>query len=286
MSSTSTSWTVDTNTDSSVASAPSWTVDTNTDSSVASSPTWKIEANTSAYSELSTYSVLFDGSDDYIAIGSVLGMDDTDDPFSISFWIKFNSMDHAKPAWRGAVGTNNPNIGFLFSPSGASGSLRLVVGKYGVGEIKKQYDIDYSTGVWYHFVGTYDGSGGDATSAAGLEVYQNSNKLTADSTSATTGTITSINSGYNWVISAEQDSGRVNGYMDEFAIWGSVISQGNVNSLYNNGKQADASNIASSSLKCYYKLEEGTGTTATDSSGQGNNGTLTNDPIWVEETPY
>ncbi len=36
-----------------------------------------------------------------------------------------------------------------------------------------------------------------------------------------------------------------------------------------------------SSLVGWWKLDDGSGTTAKDSSGQGHNGTLTNGPIWT-----
>src|SRR5439155_12187098 len=39
--------------------------------------------------------------------------------------------------------------------------------------------------------------------------------------------------------------------------------------------------ITSSGLVAYWKFDEGTGTTAADSSGNGNTGTLTNGPVWT-----
>ncbi|MFH1430970.1 MAG: hypothetical protein ABIG37_00690, partial [Nanoarchaeota archaeon] len=38
---------------------------------------------------------------------------------------------------------------------------------------------------------------------------------------------------------------------------------------------------ADNNLVAYYNFDEGTGTTASDSSGNGNTGTLVNNPIWV-----
>jgi len=45
---------------------------------------------------------------------------------------------------------------------------------------------------------------------------------------------------------------------------------------------AEASASFSSNLVAYWKFDEGTGTTAKDSSGNGNTGTLTNGPLWTQ----
>src|SRR5262249_48643260 len=48
---------------------------------------------------------------------------------------------------------------------------------------------------------------------------------------------------------------------------------------------AFASQIAADSLVGYWKFDEGSGTSATDSSGDGNTGTLTNGPTYSTDVP-
>ena len=70
-----------------------------------------------------------------------------------------------------------------------------------------------------------------------------------------------------------------------------------VTSTYNNGKPNDLRNDNriyyyndyDSSLVGYWRFEEGSGTTVSDLSGNGNDGTLTTNntglPIWSDDTP-
>ena len=39
-------------------------------------------------------------------------------------------------------------------------------------------------------------------------------------------------------------------------------------------------------LAAYYKLDAGSGVTAFDASGSGNNGTLENTPTWSSDVPF
>jgi hypothetical protein len=69
------------------------------------------------------------------------------------------------------------------------------------------------------------------------------------------------------------------GNIDEVAVWNDALTAAEVTALYNSGVALDAlSNsgnyTSSADIKGYWKMEEGTGTTLTDLSGYGNNGTI------------
>ena len=72
-----------------------------------------------------------------------------------------------------------------------------------------------------------------------------------------------------------------NGLVDEFSIFDRVVDIGEV---YIADRQP-VNVTGTSGLVGYWRLEEGTGTVASDSSGKGNTGTLFNSPAWTTDTP-
>jgi hypothetical protein len=60
------------------------------------------------------------------------------------------------------------------------------------------------------------------------------------------------------------------GNMNEMAYWNSALTPSNVSTIYNSGIPGD---LTSLSPLAWYRLNEGSGTTATDSAGS-NNGTI------------
>ncbi len=71
------------------------------------------------------------------------------------------------------------------------------------------------------------------------------------------------------------DAAYYNGYINEVSIFTTVAD---VSLLYNGGHPIDLTGTAG--LVGYWKLDEGSGTVAADSSGKGNTGVLTNTPAW------
>ncbi len=62
-----------------------------------------------------------------------------------------------------------------------------------------------------------------------------------------------------------------NGSIDEARVYNRTLNADEITALYNYAPPAVA----------HWKFDEGTGTTASDFSGNGNNGTLTNGPVWT-----
>jgi len=95
-------------------------------------------------------------------------------------------------------------------------------------------------------------------------------------------TNTSVN---KFSIGQEWDPGGAsdffNGKIDEVAVWNVALDAADVTSLYNSGNGLKASANSgnydnSGDLVGYWKFNEGTGSTLTDSTSNSNNGTLTN----------
>lgn len=80
-------------------------------------------------------------------------------------------------------------------------------------------------------------------------------------------------------ILSSQSYGPFSGSIDEFKIWSDSMSASTVSAWYN--KLSTAGHPKSSSLFLDWKLNDGSGTTASDASGNGYNGTLNNSPTWI-----
>ena len=80
------------------------------------------------------------------------------------------------------------------------------------------------------------------------------------------------------------------GYIDEVAAWNVALDADAVLKIYNSGTPIDltindGNYDNSSNLQAYWRFEQGTGTSAIDSSGNSNTGTLTNSPTFSSTTP-
>lgn len=74
--------------------------------------------------------------------------------------------------------------------------------------------------------------------------------------------------------------GQYLGLLDDIRIWNKALTQEEVQAnMYKEIKPQDG-------LVGYWKFDEGSGVTAKDSSGNGNDGTLVNGPTWTAETPF
>jgi len=69
------------------------------------------------------------------------------------------------------------------------------------------------------------------------------------------------------------------GTLDEVRVWNVARTQAQIQANMNHTLSVPQANLVG-----YWKFEEGTGTTASDSSGQGKTGTLQNSPAWVNST--
>ncbi|SVD07633.1 uncharacterized protein METZ01_LOCUS360487, partial [marine metagenome] len=83
-------------------------------------------------------------------------------------------------------------------------------------------------------------------------------------------------------------SSYYSGLIDEVAIWNDALTAAEITTLYNSGSGLSASSnsgdyTSSGNLQGYWNFNEGSGTTLTDLSGNGNNGTI-NGATWSTST--
>ena len=76
-------------------------------------------------------------------------------------------------------------------------------------------------------------------------------------------------------------TGAFFGTMDEVRIWNVARSAADIQSTMGSPLPGAQTNLLGR-----WSMDEGTGTTITDSTGNGNTGTIQNTPVWVAGTPY
>ena len=204
------------------------------------------------------YSTEYDGSDDYVTIGTPTNLKITGN-VSISVWFKFLSSDSQVlfdgfDKW--GLYTFTGKLRFKFR--NASDAFKYVESSGTV-----------TDGNWHHVLAVND--------QTNLKIYidgvlSNSN---ADGSVGIVG-VTDVRIGARW-----NNSLYTNGNIDEVAIWNNDQSS-NISTIYNGGTPNDLSSL---SPLTWWRFEEGSGTTAIDSGTGGNNGTLTNGVTYSTDVP-
>ncbi|HBA84847.1 MAG TPA: hypothetical protein DCZ95_12200 [Verrucomicrobia bacterium] len=194
----------------------------------------------------------FDGINDVVSMAAMTGIPTNDETFSITAWIKPETMHEG-----GIVGWGN------FTNLGKATGLKLSVGglidTWGVDDL----DVPTSTliGRWHHVAVTFDGVTRTHTiylDGAPIAYEIPSTTHNAQSTNLKIGR-TTTRLGVNEFFK---------GAIDEVAVWRGVLSAEEVFYQY----QQLNKNLPD--LAARWKFDEGSGTTVADSSGNGNNGTI------------
>lgn len=212
------------------------------------------------------YSLLFDGTNDYVTVTNNLG---TPSQLSGCCWVKFSQslIEDDFPIianWKHGSGIFTLHYGYdqgihvlgihLWLPNGNSNFL-LESG-------------DYNTWIFVSF--TYDGTT--------LKIYKNGQLKNQKSVPGPLPSGTSITT-----IGTEENYGFTycfDGNIDEVSLWNVSLTQSQIQDMMCNGLVG-----SESGLMGYWKFNEGTGTTTSDYSGNGNNGTLIGPPTWSTDVP-
>ena len=220
----------------------------------------------------------FDGSDDYVSTGSMTPFNFANQTFTVSAWVKGTvgggvvAADGATGGWYLTYG--NDFIALVLKNAGAT---ILSAGKNSVG---------LTNGTWHNIQAVVTTS---TTVAANnvATVYIDGASIGTFSGASGTYAVPTVNAS----IGARNAGASVqdNGSISDVRVYGRGLSFPEVSALYN------AQPVSNLSLTAWWKLNEGTGTSVADSSGNGITGTLmngtgnspaadgtTNGPIWGE----
>jgi len=241
-----------------------------------------VTASASALSPFTnTYSVDFDGTDDYAAANTVATSYASDTTGSVSAWIK---MDDATPASASTIfsisdASSGTYMSLYVNPEGR---LTFVVQKSGTNQVFVRTDpASFVDATWYHVAVVQDGVqpvlyiNGSAPTQANF-VSTDLTAFLADLTGldvCTIGALRYINTTtLYW-----------SGLIEETAYFsGTALSAAQIAAIYNGGEPAD---LTSYSPSGWWRFEEGSGTSIADSSGNGHTATLTNGPTFSTDVP-
>ena len=205
--------------------------------------------------KVSKYSLAFDGTDDYISIGTnSLGITSA---ITVSAWVKIPTTN------TGGGGTNIQVIACEDTTSGGQRNWNMFwrgTGSNYFAWVIHHTNLSASSvvtsgitpndGQWHHLLGTYDGT----TNANGIKLYVDG-VLSVQGTAGSTGinafsssepTIGALTGGVGW---------RLEGNIDEVAVWSDDLSV-SANAIYNGGIPTDIASLYPTRLEGYWKLGE------------------------------
>lgn len=192
----------------------------------------------------------FDGVNDRVDISS---SPDLKNPnfFTISLWIKFDTLTSAM------IPLAKDGDSGYYIQIGTNGSVYF---RFGSGATTLISSGSIITGNWYNIVFTFDGTNGTA--------YLNNTEKTSSSNFSAPTSMTDNDLVMGCYSS--KASYFIDGKMFDVRIYNKALSFSEITDLYNHKP------VALSNLVAHYKMDEAAGTTAFDSSGNDNHGTITN----------
>ena len=241
---------------------------------------WTEIVSDTAPSFSNTYSVDFDGTNDYMSIAdadafSLGNGSGTDNAFSISGWFNADSIGTFY------VSTKDSSSGREWAFRTVSSQLHFFAFGTSGGYIGRNYSTALSSGQWYHAVATYDAS----KASSGIKLYLNGTRV--DDGDYSGGTYTAArNTGTEIRICALEKNGTyTGGLVDELSIFNTALSASDITAIYNSGVPGDISSLSPVGWWRMGDNDSGTGTTITDQGSGGNDGTLTNGPTFSTDVP-
>ncbi len=232
-------------------------------------PTWKTSTNCKINGCLS-----FDGGD-FVRTATKVG---PPGGFTVSAWVNPNVVNTTQAI----VSQYGTNAYFQFFASNQDIVFRIhqtkdtvMIGRIATGVL--------TSGSWQHITATWDGT----PSSAGIKIYKNGKRL--DDTNNQAGSFTAASTSTQPIDVGGQDGGVLfNGLIDEVKLYSSGLTQEqvlidmNANAAVNiSTGTTEASILGDTSVPILvWNLDENTGSSANDTSGNSNTGTLSSSPTW------
>ena len=227
-----------------------------------------LSSNNSSVINGNAYSLAFNGSDESVNVDDV-GGDVNVDAGTVSLWVKINTTSASGHMFHMRVDANNL-INIFYHAFSNEGRATYKAG--GSAKVASFTDAIENDGKWHNIVATWD------TPADELKLYLDGTlKDTVTGLGTWAGSI-----GLASVAQSTQDAGFFNGNITEVAVFTRVVPIGELWIA----KRQPINLTGSTGLVGYWKFDEGSGTTAGDSSGKGNAGELVNTPTWSTDVPY
>ncbi len=222
----------------------------------------------------------FDGTNDYLTVSDHSSLDVTGD-IAIQAWIEPDSVASDAILVLKSTGGNAVDMSYaLRLPSAGRIKMELSGGSGsnfdGAGNVFASCTTALNTisaGNKYHIVGYRNGRE--------IGIYINGALACQDTTAIATGQLIQASNASVAIGRFPSFGQEFDGQIDEVAIWkNDTLTAAEITALYNSGSGLDATvdsgnYSASSTLTAYWKMNEGTGSSTTDSSTSSNTATIT-----------
>jgi len=169
----------------------------------------------------------FDSVDDYVTCGNVNAFE-TDEPFSIVFWLKQD--DHASTEYFFAKRQVTSEKGYGCFTDNSGIMYFHILGTPNTGSMIVKTQTNLTLDDWEHYAITYDGS----EDAEGIKIYRNRTLMgTTITDNDIAGTMVSTTA---FQVGAMRGSGNgVDGTIDDFRVYDEELSAEQVSLIYNQG---------------------------------------------------
>ncbi len=229
----------------------------------------------------------FDGSDDEVSIADVASLRPESGSWSVALWAKPSNIDQNS----GLVSKRQPSGSYEQWGVVVCGDDNCSINGKKVSFLMRQDGSNYryfltsnnvADGNWHHIVAVANSGSGT------LKLYIDG--LDVQGVLSSAGSWPTINNTDAMRIGSSNTTGYFAGPIDEVRVYNTALTAAQIQSLYQQGQsdevntgasQAQGTGRLDSGLAGYWKMDDGSGTSATDSSTNANTGTLTNGPTWT-----
>ena len=225
----------------------------------------------------------FDGSNDVVNFGDMNEFNSKPE-VSVSFWFmrqvdKPNNSNHGVSNILFSHGSDPYNDNIEIGTDGAN--VEIYVDCANSDQYASSYNAGIQNNIWYHLAFTYNKNDPDGNEG---RLYINGSY--AQSWNHWGGNLDQANNSPVSIGDTYHIETPFDGYMDELIIWNIAISPLAINEIYNGHNPLDnnANYNESSSVAGYWNFNEGNGSTLSDLSGNGNNGTIYG-ATWSDDVP-
>jgi len=234
------------------------------DGTLTSGPTWSASP-TNSILFTNPYALNFDGTDDYVDMNDVAAYDlgDTAD-LTIAGWFNRDTATTDDTLVSKRAGITAGDTGYILYLDDADDKLYFEISD-GTDEYQLASTSTFTSTGWTHFTVVWD-----QDSAANSEIYIDG----VDDDATDTGTIGNIGDASNAVdfrLAIESDDGNpLDGSLDDVRVYAATATATEAGAL-GSGRFLEPSSLAP---VVHWKFDDGTGSSATDSSGNGYTATL------------
>jgi hypothetical protein len=204
------------------------------------------------------------GSTQYVNCGSI---NNSGSELTMQGWVYVDQFKSSSPYISSMMGTETTGnqACIRFGDAGLAANKIQFVLLFGSTHVKLNGTTTLDTDRWYHIAATYGSSG--------MKIYING---VLEVSNSATGSFTS---NANFALGRNYANSRIlDGFLDEMSVFTAELSQTTIREWM--CKRINSAHPNYASLNGYWTLDEGSGTTTEDMSGNSNDGTLVSSPSW------